>query len=145
MLPANGSGGVGALCRLSLQALGSVCSAAGEQGGGGLRKLGGEQAGTARRCGGSAKGAQLWCGGGKVQNAASGWDRVKLFPQELPKNGSGLRQEWSSSVLLWGIPSGFPAGDSTFAPEETLSRKFMVPGCLLVGLFCTCRKKSKGV
>lgn len=96
---------VGALCRLGLQALGWVYSAAGKRGGGGLRRLDGELCRHRREALEEGEGCPVVFWGEKVQGAASRWDKVKLLPQELPRNGSGLYQERASRVPIWDIPS----------------------------------------
>lgn len=82
---------VGPLCRLGLQALGWVYSAAGKRGGGGLRKVDGELCRHRREVLEERQGRPVMYFGDKVQDAASRWDTVKLFPQELPRNHTKSR------------------------------------------------------
>lgn len=119
-----------ALRRRGLHALGWVYSAAGERGGGGLRKLDGHgHHGEALE---EPQGCPVIVLGENVQDGASRWDKVKLFPQELSRRSSGLQQEWASSVSIWGIPSASPWQNKSswelhVCPRRSLKQKSLSP------------------
>ena len=96
--------GLGALCRLGLQGLGWVYSAVGERGGGGLRRLHGELSRHRREALEEHQGSPVVNLGEKVQDSASRWDEVMLFPQEQLTSAPGAGKQGLQIVLstsLW--------------------------------------------